>query len=154
MFVSVTRLRLRSWRYLPGFWLYTWLSARQAQRAANYLGGKLLADKQMTYWTMTAWTTPADMATYRNTSHHLRAMPKLVQWCDEASIVHWEQEETELPGWKAAGARMVENGRQSKVRFPSVRRLPGRFQHPHLISAYLCPQDPQLNGSNSRRRPK
>ena len=50
---------------------------------------------------------------------HRRAMPKLLEWCDEASVVHWNQESPALPDWREAYRRMVEEGRPSKVNHPS-----------------------------------
>ena len=50
---------------------------------------------------------------------HKRAMPKLMEWCDEAAVVHWDQSTAELPSWSEAHRRMVQEGRQSKVRYPS-----------------------------------
>ena len=46
-------------------------------------------------------------------------MAKLVNWCDEASVVHWNQESRTLPGWHEAHRRMVTEGRRSKVNHPS-----------------------------------
>ena len=34
-FVSITRLRVRSWRYLPGFLIQSFRAARQAKRATG-----------------------------------------------------------------------------------------------------------------------
>lgn len=47
---------------------------------------------------------------------HRSAMAKLSEWCDEASIVHWTQENPQLPDWKEAHRRMVAEGRRSRVR--------------------------------------
>ena len=37
------------------------------------------------------------MTDYRITPLHRRGMPKLLEWCDEAAIVHWNQEAAEAP---------------------------------------------------------
>lgn len=78
--ISVTRLRVRSWRYLPGFAL----------------------------------------------------MVKLLDWCDEASVVHWDQQDATLPAWGEAYRRMVGEGRASKVRFPSAAHFAYQIPPPRL----------------------
>jgi hypothetical protein len=50
---------------------------------------------------------------------HGPAMRKLLNWCDEAALVHWSQPETELPSWTEAHARMQREGRTSKVHHPT-----------------------------------
>lgn len=117
--ISVTRLHLRSNRYLPPFIWRSLLAARQAKRAPGCLGVDLLRDPHGGYWTKTAWTNEPAMKAYMTAGHHRRAMPKLLDWCDEASVVHWTQDTPELPDWKEAHRRMVEEGRRSKVHHPS-----------------------------------
>ncbi len=46
-------------------------------------------------------------------------MPKLLDWCDEASVAHWEQMEAQLATWEEADRKMRESDRISKVRHPS-----------------------------------
>ncbi len=59
------------------------------------------------------------MRRYMTSGAHKRAMPHLMKWCDEASVAHWDQEETALPSWEEADRRMREIGRVSKVNKPS-----------------------------------
>ena len=63
---------------------------------------------------------------------HKRAMPKLLNWCDEASVVHWNQETVELPSWSEAHRRMVLDGRQSQVRHPSQAHVAKHIPPPHV----------------------
>ena len=132
MFVSLTRLRLRSIRFLPVFAVYAVPSNRQVQRAAGFQTGALLADRRWTFWTMTAWDSQESMRRYMTSGAHKKAMPKLMEWCDEASVAHWEQESAELPGWAEADARMREMGRVSKVKRPSAEHAGLRFAAPRV----------------------
>ena len=129
-FVAVTRLRLRSARYLIPFMIYALLSSRQARRSRGNLGMKLLRDSDQTFWTLTAWQEEEDMRSFMLAGSHGRAMPKLLDWCDEAAVAHWKQDSSELPGWDQAHRRMVEQGRPSKVRFPSSDHLARRIPEP------------------------
>lgn len=118
-FISVTRLRLRSPIYLPLFFWYTFTSAKQLVNHSSFIKGKTLLDRKLTFWTMTAWQNEGDMRAYRNSDAHKKAMPKLQHWCDEASVVHWHQEDDVLPDWLTAHRLMVTDGRISKVKHPS-----------------------------------
>ena len=117
--ISVTRLRLRSLWFLPAFARHTWASTRQVQRATGFQDGQLAVEGIRGFWTVTAWSDEAAMRQYRNTDAHMRAMPKLLHWCDEASVVHWQQDSAALPSIVEALERMVAEGRLSKVRHPS-----------------------------------
>ena len=117
--ISVTRLRLRSLRFLPAFASHSWASSRQARRASGFLGGYLAYEGARTFWTLTAWSDEAAMRHYQGTGAHLGVMPRLLDWCDEASVVHWEQAGPDLPDGATALRRMVDEGRLSKVRYPS-----------------------------------
>lgn len=121
--ISVTRLRIRSVFYLPQFIWYAFKSQRQAERSKGFLGGRLMRDKGNAFWTLTAWVDAAAMRAYRGTGAHLKAMPKLLDWCDEASVANWEQQGAGLPTWAEAHSRMTAEGRMSKVRHPSERQL-------------------------------
>ena len=134
-FVSVTRLRLRSVRFLPSFALHTLRSLRQIQTAAGFKAGSLLLDRRWTFWTATLWDAEESMRQYRNTAAHKAAMPYLLQWCDEASLVHWTQEAEDVPPWTEADRRMRESGRISKVRFPSPHHADRTYRAPRTSAA-------------------
>lgn len=129
-FVSLTRLRLRSLRFLPGFALHTLQAQRQLKQATGFLSGKLLPDRNLTFWTITAWDSEASMRAYMTNGAHKRAMPHLLHWCDEASIAHWTQPEAALPTWDEADERMRASGRISKVHHPSPHHADLKYRTP------------------------
>jgi heme-degrading monooxygenase HmoA len=118
-FISVTRLRVRSFLYLAGFLWDTAKSVRQVQRSSGFLGGRLLVKGPLVFWTMTVWQDEPAMNAYRTGGAHRRAMPKLLNWCDEAAVVHWTQQSPEIPAWQQAQQHMAEKGKLSKVNHPS-----------------------------------
>jgi hypothetical protein len=91
---------------------------RQAERSPGFLGGRLLVNARNVFWTMTAWKEEAAMNAYR-TGAHRRAMPKLLNWCNEAAVVRWTQESSEILFWQEVHQRMAEEGKPSKVNHPS-----------------------------------
>jgi uncharacterized protein DUF3291 len=118
--VSITRLRVRSWGLLPVFFLRTWQAARQAVTSEGNLTVALLRDRQKTFWTATCWSSEASMKTFMHSGVHGPVMRKLLEWCDEAALVHWTQDSAELPSWEQAHTRIQQEGRRSKVNYPSA----------------------------------
>ena len=129
-FVSVTRLRVRSVFYLPQFIVYALRSSRQARSAPGFLGGRLMRDARNAFWTVTVWSDTEAMDAYRTAGAHRAAMPKLLHWCDEASVVHWMQESNAVPAWSEGHERMVKEGRPSKVNHPSPDHLAHKIPGP------------------------
>jgi hypothetical protein len=127
-FVSITRLRVRSFRYLPVFLLGTFRAARQAKNAPGNLAVSLLSDANFTFWTCTLWNDERSMRAFMLAGAHRRVMPRLLQWCDEAAVTHWLQETPEPPSWQEAYRRLEEEGRASKVDYPSAAQ--SRFEIP------------------------
>ncbi len=134
-FVSVTRLRIRSARFLPSFALHTFRSLRQVRNAPGFQGGSILADRSWTFWTLTTWDSRESMRRYMTAGSHREAMPHLLHWCDEASVVHWDDAESNLPTWPEADRRMRESGRISKVKFPSASHVSMSYRTPRVTSA-------------------
>jgi hypothetical protein len=130
VFISVTRLRVRSFIYLPQFLRDAFKSMRQVGRSSGFLGGRLLVNAKNVFWTMTAWKDEAAMNAYRTGGAHRTAMPKLLDWCDEAAVVHWDQETSELPSWQEAHRRMAVEGKPSKVNYPSAAQASNHIPAP------------------------
>ena len=115
-FLSVTRLRIRSVRFLPAFLYRSGQSIRQAGQADGNLGVDVLRDAKGVFWTRTAWTDEAAMRAYMMAGPHKAVMPSLMKWCDEASVVHWTTTSNELPSWAEAYERMIAEGRPSRLK--------------------------------------
>lgn len=130
MTVSVTRLRLRSPWFLLPFIAYAMLSERQARRAAGNLATTAMRDGHGAYWTRTLWRDDAALRAFTMSGVHRRAMPKLLEWCDEAALVRWEQDSATVPDWEEAHRRLVTQGRRSKVRHPSPEQETLHFPAP------------------------
>jgi hypothetical protein len=111
----------------------------QVRRARGYQGGALLQDRRWTFWTMTAWDSQDSMRAYMTNGAHRTAMPHLVNWCDEASVVHWDQDDDRLPSWQDADRRMCESGRPSKIRHPSPQHDAMSFAPPRVTRAAPLP---------------
>jgi heme-degrading monooxygenase HmoA len=101
------------------FFFHAFRSSRQAKAASGHLKMALLPDAHRTFWTCTVWTDEAAMKSFMLSGAHREAMPRLIEWCDEASVTHWQQDTDQLPDWNAACDRMQREGRRSKVRYPS-----------------------------------
>lgn len=132
MFASVTRLRVRSFMHLPAFLWMTFLAQRQTVRATGFLAGRLLVDRHRTFWTLTLWENEKSMKAFRGAGPHSRVMPKLVEWCDEASYTHWMTKDGSIPDWPEANERLIKEGRLSRVAHPSPDHEARRFPKPRL----------------------
>jgi heme-degrading monooxygenase HmoA len=128
--ISVTRLRIRSFLYLPQFMWDTLKTLRQVKRSSGFVGGRLLINAKYVFWTMTVWKDQAAMNAYRTGGAHRNAMPKLLNWCDEAAIVHWTEESADIPVWQTAKEHIVNEGRLSKVNHPSRAQVSNHIPGP------------------------
>ena len=118
-FVSVTRLRVRSWRYAPGFLIQSFRSAYQAKLAAGSISVSVLRDTDRAFWTRTVWRDETAMRAFMQSGAHRRVMAQLPDWCDEAVLVHWVQDASAPPTWPEAHRRLQWEGRRSRVSQPS-----------------------------------
>jgi quinol monooxygenase YgiN len=117
--VSITRLRVRSTRYLPEFVLRALASVRQARRSAGCLSVDVRREVKFIFWTRTLWRDEQSMRAFMTTGAHHAVMPKILDWCDEASVTHWRQDSDDPPDWPTAETKMRTEGRTSRVRHPS-----------------------------------
>jgi hypothetical protein len=129
-FISITRLRVGSFYFLPFFALRTLRIALQAKNADGNLATKLLRDRQNVFWTATSWASESAMRAFMLAKPHGPTMRKLLDWCNEASLVHWTQAGPELPTWPEAHRRLLLEGRKSKVNHPTPAHLAHAIPEP------------------------
>ena len=130
--VSITRLRVRSRRYLLVFLIQAIRSSWQAKAAEGSLAVSILQEARNTFWTRTVWANEGAMKSYIVSGAHKQVMRSLLEWCDEAAIVHWEQEGSQPPTWEEAFRRLKREGRPSKVNHPSNDHLAYQFPMPRV----------------------
>jgi hypothetical protein len=129
-FVSITRLRVRRWRYLPQFLVQSIRAARQAKRAAGSLAVSILRDADRAFWTRTVWSDEAAMRSFMQSGVHRRVMARLPEWCNEAALVHWVQDDKEPPSWAEAHRRLELEGRRSRVNHPTAAQRRFEIREP------------------------
>ena len=92
---------------------------------------------------MTAWDSEESMRQFMISGSHKAAMPRLVEWCDEASVTHWTQPDTPhpipdtptqptLPSWQEGDRRMRSSGRPSKIKHPSPNHATLGYKPPRI----------------------
>jgi hypothetical protein len=133
-FVSMTRLRVRSWRYFPFFFIQAIRSARQAKSAEGVRFVSVLWEARNTFWTRTVWADEPSMKLFMLSGPHGRVMRRLLEWCDEAAVAHWTQDSPEPPSWEEAHHKLEQLGRLSKVKHPSDDQRKNRFPPPRIQS--------------------
>lgn len=130
--VSVTRLRIRAIRFLPIFFLHALRASRQARAADGNLAVEVLNDAKRTFWTCSLWKDQNAMRAFMSSGAHGRSMKRLAYWCDEGSVVHWEQASDALPAWDIAHERMQRDGRPSRVEHPSPAHQAFQIARPRI----------------------
>jgi hypothetical protein len=116
MFISVTKLKVRSvWR-LASFFMKTMPSLKQAQKAPGNLFAETHNFDLLTYGTLSGWESEAAMRGYRNSGAHLEAMKVSRAMTVLLQSSHFETEER--PTLADALARMEADPKSIKYRQP------------------------------------
>lgn len=130
--VSVTRFRSRSLLLVPLFVYHASRSARQVRTSDGFLAGEAQRDHELAFWTMTLWRDETSLRAYVMGGPHRAAMPRLARWGVEASVVRWQQDGAQLPGWDEAVRRMRRQGRALYVKHPGPRHASLDFSDPDV----------------------
>ena len=129
--ISVTRFRSRSIVFLPLFALHASRAMGQARLADGLLCGAVQRQTDGAFWTMTVWRDESAMRAYVTSGAHRSAMPHLLNWAVEASVVRWVADSPTLPTWEEAVRRMHEAGRASKLRHPGPDHAARTYPEAH-----------------------
>jgi hypothetical protein len=124
--VSVTRLRLRSVRFVPKFLLYAARSKKQAM-GSGCLDAQTRKTRGLAFWTLTLWDSETSLKKFMSQAPHRVAMLRLPYWCDESAVAHWSEERAMLPSWQTAESYLKQNGRFSRLLHPSERHQKGEI---------------------------
>lgn len=122
---SITRLRLHSLFTLGAFARETRAIAAELAQAPGFLGGAVLAEGRLVFWTRSTWESANAMKAFRDSGVHRVSMPKLIDWCDEASVAQKTGEA--MTDWDAIYAHMAAHGRSSRVRKPTRAHQEKRY---------------------------
>ncbi len=142
VYVSSTRLVVRV-HALPAFLRAVETVARELRRIDGFLGGAVLAEPRLAFWTLTAWDGPRSMRAFRDAGAHARVMPLLAEVGTEAAYVGWWQDEPTLPSWTQVHHRLVGDPTFTELTRPGRRQQAGRIPAPRFgISRRLTPTVP------------
>jgi hypothetical protein len=120
---AITRLRLRKLHLVPLLLLGAFRSRRQALASDGCLAADVRMVGARLFWTRTLWRDADAMRGFMRGGPHRAVMPKLLDWCDEASLADWPSDT--LPEWTEAEAQLRSIGRLSRVRHPSPAQARG-----------------------------
>ncbi len=126
----VTRLRLRDPALFDEFFASAVAVADQAKNSDANLAADVFADANNVYWTLTAWQARGPMQAFVGSEPHLSTMPRLDDWCDEATFVDWEQSSPDLPDWRASYERLIADGHVASLSHPSEAHQARAFPAP------------------------
>lgn len=128
--LSITRLRIRSFRFMPKFFWYAMQSSRQALRANGNLAARTFKDNGLVFWTCSIWDDELSMLNYMRNGAHKKAMPYLQHWCNEARTGHTIISGKDFPSSKEMAHLLLKFGKASKLQHPNENHLQQIFPEP------------------------
>ena len=131
VYVSSTRLVVRL-RGLPAFVRGVEAVRQELRHVDGFLGGALLAEPRLAFWTLTAWDGPRAMRAFRNGGTHAAVMPLLAEVGSEAAYVGWWQDDATLPPWTEVHRRFLAEATFTPLRRPHRRHREQQIPAPRL----------------------
>ena len=126
--IHLPRLRFGPRRMCRLFWPMRWLPRGKPKRRRQISRSPSCPIAAAYSGRGRSGTTKRRCASFMLSGAHREVMPRLLEWCDEASVVHWTQDSREPPSWAEALRRTHQDGRRSKVNHPSDAQR--RFEYP------------------------
>lgn len=122
-YLSVTRLKLKSRRMVPGFLKAIQPTFDQVVRSPGYLDGKALVDFSGGAWTMTLWTDQESMRKFYLSGAHRALMPRLDEFSCEACNRGAPTDNEGLLSWREARNFLAEGAKYQHVAQPSLHHM-------------------------------
>jgi len=91
------------------------------------------------------------MKAFRGDAAHVKVMPRLAHWCDEAAYAHWPLNRDHIPSWEEAYEVLQREGKLSRVEHPSPQHEAHKFPPPRLKPLIGNDLPAQKPDENSRR---
>ncbi|ELS33890.1 MULTISPECIES: hypothetical protein [Pseudanabaena] len=132
LYLSVTRLKLKSFRYLLSFLFYTDQILREIRASEGYLQGKLMATHNLSMWTMTLWTSEESARNFYLSGSHQLAMEKISEWTSEAVHINHPTNWDQLPPWTDVTQLLANQGHFVPLTNPSENHLKRFITQPSL----------------------
>ncbi|UXX77767.1 hypothetical protein N7E81_10335 [Reichenbachiella carrageenanivorans] len=112
MYVSITRLKLKSIWLLPKFAKQSGRVAKQAQDSPGYIKVKLSNRWFRYFYTLTLWRSRADMQQFVIHGDHKVAMQEWSKFATEVKALGYETEAA--PKWKEVRKRIATEGKTTR----------------------------------------
>lgn len=140
--LSITRLKLKSRNPVGlGFFLWhTMQSARQAEVTPGFLGGKLLRDADLTFWTVTLWRDHDTTRAFRDKGAHLRvlrSMKMFDRYCSEAAVLTIKHPTGIVPDVQELHLRLQQEGRYYTLSQPTQDHQNHTLRPPRILGSSL-----------------
>jgi Domain of unknown function (DUF3291) len=132
-YLAMTRLKLKSPRYLIPFWLHTEQVVKQMRASEGFVTGKLMGTLNLSMWTMTLWTSEEALRAFYLSGAHQNVMGKLSEWSSEAVAGHLAVETHQLPSWFEVRTTLCKIGCFAKLAEPSIDHNNGAIENPKII---------------------
>ena len=133
VYLSITRLKLKSPLLLPSFLIHTEWIIHQIKTSPGFLKGKAIGTINLSMWTATLWQSEVAMRSFYRSGAHQRVMNYLNAWSSEAAVGHQVVDIQELPSWEEAGTRLCQIGyfpRLSQATWHHCHRI---IPHPQFV---------------------
>lgn len=110
-YLAITRLKLKSTRYIVPFFIHNERVVKQIRASEGFLKGKQLATPSLSMWTATLWTCEEALKTFYLSGEHRAVMSKISEWSSEAVSGHQQVDSNKLPSWDYVRTQLHQIGR-------------------------------------------
>jgi hypothetical protein len=132
-YLSMTRLKLRSPRYLPSFLIYNSQIVEEIRVSHGFLKGKQSATLNLSMWTATLWNSYVDLQRFYRTGSHAKVMSQIDMWSSEAASGNREVYSLDIPSWQSIGLFLTESGHFLNLKNPSHKHQERTIQAPRFL---------------------